>query len=56
VDDFIEQTSLANPRHAALPGAEEDVRVFEAVAKELPVASKEIKPHPTASSWASSCA
>ena len=47
VDDYIEQTALANP-HITLryvpPG--EDVRVYERVTRELPVASKEIKPHP----------
>jgi DNA topoisomerase VI subunit B len=47
VDDFVEQTSLANP-HVTLRflAPKEDVRVFERVALELPVASKEIKPHP----------
>jgi len=47
VDDYIEQTALANP-HVTLrylaPG--DDVRVFDRVAQELPVESKEIKPHP----------
>jgi DNA topoisomerase-6 subunit B len=47
VDDYIEQTALANP-HVTLRylAPKEDVRVFERVAHELPVASKEIKPHP----------
>jgi DNA topoisomerase VI subunit B len=47
VDDYIEQTVLANP-HVTLRyvAPKEDVRVFERVASELPVASKEIKPHP----------
>ena len=47
VDDYIEQTALANPhvtlRYAA-PG--QDLKVYERVASELPVPSKEIKPHP----------
>jgi DNA topoisomerase-6 subunit B len=47
VDDYIEQTALANP-HVTLRyiAPKEDVRVFERVAGELPVESKEIKPHP----------
>jgi len=47
VDDYIEQTALANP-HVTLRyvAPKEDVRVFERVSRELPVASKEIKPHP----------
>jgi len=47
VDDYIEQTALANP-HVTLrylaPG--QDVRLYERVSFELPVSSKEIKPHP----------
>jgi DNA topoisomerase-6 subunit B len=47
VDDYIEQTALANP-HVTLRyvAPKEAVRVFERVAAELPVSSKEIKPHP----------
>ena len=47
VDDYIEQTALANP-HVTLRylAPKEDVRVYERVALELPVESKEIKPHP----------
>jgi DNA topoisomerase-6 subunit B len=47
VDDYIEQTALANP-HVTLRfiAPKEDVRVFDRVARELPVESKEIKPHP----------
>jgi DNA topoisomerase-6 subunit B len=47
VDDYVEQTALANP-HVTLRyvAPKEDVRVFERVARELPVESKEIKPHP----------
>src|SRR6185436_12888468 len=47
VDDYIEQTALANP-HVTLRflAPKEDVRVFPRVAHELPVESKEIKPHP----------
>ncbi len=47
VDDYIEQTALANP-HVTLRfvAPKEDVRAFERVAKDLPVESKEIKPHP----------
>ena len=47
VDDYIEQTALANP-HVTLRylAPKEDVRVFERVTKELPVESREIKPHP----------
>ena len=47
VDDYIEQTALANP-HVTLRylAPKEDVRVFDRVASELPVESKEIKPHP----------
>ncbi len=47
VDDYVEQTALANP-HARIvykaPG--EEPRTYERVAAELPVPSKEIKPHP----------
>jgi len=47
VDDYIEQSAVANP-HVTLRyvAPKEDVRVFERVVHELPVASKEIKPHP----------
>jgi DNA topoisomerase-6 subunit B len=47
VDDYIEQTALANP-HVTLRylAPNEDVKLYERVALELPVASKEIKPHP----------
>jgi DNA topoisomerase VI subunit B len=47
VDDYIEQTALANP-HITLRylAPKEDVRVFERVSSELPEPSKEIKPHP----------
>src|SRR5262249_18273175 len=47
VDDYIEQTALANP-HITLRyvAPKEDIRVFPRVADELPVESKEIKPHP----------
>jgi DNA topoisomerase-6 subunit B len=47
VDDYIEQTAVANP-HVTLRylPPKEDVRLFERVAADLPVASKEIKPHP----------
>jgi len=47
VDDYIEQTALANP-HVTLRflAPKEEVRLFERVAHELPVESKEIKPHP----------
>ena len=47
VDDYIEQTALANP-HVTLRylAPKEDVRVFERVARALPEPSKEIKPHP----------
>ena len=47
VDDYIEQTALANP-HVTLRyvAPKEDVKVFERVTAELPEPSKEIKPHP----------
>jgi DNA topoisomerase-6 subunit B len=47
VDDYIEQTALANP-HVTLRylAPNEDVKVYERVAAKLPVGSKEIKPHP----------
>jgi DNA topoisomerase-6 subunit B len=47
VDDYIEQTALANP-HITLRyvAPKEDVKVFERVSSELPEPSKEIKPHP----------
>jgi DNA topoisomerase-6 subunit B len=47
VDDYIEQTALANP-HVTLRyvAPHEDVKLYDRVATELPVESKEIKPHP----------
>src|SRR5262245_21664633 len=47
VDDYVEQTALANP-HITLRyvAPKEDVKVFERVSGELPEPSKEIKPHP----------
>jgi DNA topoisomerase-6 subunit B len=47
VDDYIEQTALANP-HVTLRylAPKEDVKLYERVAADLPVESKEIKPHP----------
>ena len=47
VDDYIEQTALANP-HVTLRylAPKEDVKLFLRVAADLPVESKEIKPHP----------
>ena len=47
VDDYVVQTALANP-HVTLRyiAPEADVRLFDRVASELPVESKEIKPHP----------
>ncbi|HJQ98053.1 MAG TPA: DNA topoisomerase VI subunit B [Candidatus Polarisedimenticolaceae bacterium] len=47
VDDYVEQTALANP-HITLRyvAPKEDVKVFERVSSELPEPSKEIKPHP----------
>jgi DNA topoisomerase-6 subunit B len=47
VDDYIEQTALANP-HVTLRylAPKEDVKLYERVTGELPVESKEIKPHP----------
>jgi DNA topoisomerase VI subunit B len=47
VDDYIEQTALANP-HVTLRflAPKEDVKLFDRVSGELPVESKEIKPHP----------
>jgi DNA topoisomerase-6 subunit B len=47
VDDYIEQTALANPHvelHYRPPKGDE--KLYERVAKELPKESKEIKPHP----------
>src|SRR4030095_2675184 len=45
VDDYIEQTGLANPQ-LTLPSVatKEDIKLYERVAAELPVESKEIKP------------
>ncbi|HEX5044960.1 MAG TPA: DNA topoisomerase VI subunit B [Candidatus Polarisedimenticolaceae bacterium] len=47
VDDFVEQTALANP-HAALTyvAPKDEPRVFTRVTGELPKETKEIKPHP----------
>ena len=47
VDDYIEQTALANP-HVTLRflAPNEDVKLYDRVTAELPVESKEIKPHP----------
>jgi DNA topoisomerase-6 subunit B len=47
VDDYIEQTALANP-HVTLRylAPKEDVKLYERVANDLPIESKEIKPHP----------
>jgi len=47
VDDYVEQTALANP-HVTLRylAPKEDVRVFDRVSEELPEPSQEIKPHP----------
>jgi DNA topoisomerase-6 subunit B len=47
VDDFVEQTALANP-HAALTylAPKDEPRVFERVTQDLPKETKEIKPHP----------
>jgi len=47
VDDYIEQTALANP-HVTLRylAPKEEVKLYDRVAADLPVESKEIKPHP----------
>ncbi len=47
VDDYIRQTALANP-HATIhfKSPEGDKADYKAATKKLPVASKEIKPHP----------
>jgi DNA topoisomerase-6 subunit B len=47
VDDYIEQTALANPHATILyrPPKSEEIR-YERVAKELPREALEIKPHP----------
>lgn len=47
VDDYVEQTALANP-HAAIRYvvAQEPPRSFERVTQDLPPEAKEIKPHP----------
>ena len=47
VDDYVEQTALANP-HAAIRyvAPREEPRIFERVARELPPESLEIQPHP----------
>jgi DNA topoisomerase-6 subunit B len=47
VDDYVEQTVLANPHATVTYSApREETRVFERVAAELPRESLEIKPHP----------
>ena len=47
VDDYIEQTALANP-HASIRFVtpKDEPRVYERVTKEPPKESIEIKPHP----------
>ncbi len=47
VDDYVEQTALANP-HAAIRylAPKEDLRVFERTSNDLPKEATEIKPHP----------
>ncbi|HEX6853141.1 MAG TPA: DNA topoisomerase VI subunit B [Candidatus Polarisedimenticolaceae bacterium] len=47
VDDYVEQTALANP-HVRLKyvAPKEEPRIYDRVTQELPVESKEIKPHP----------
>ncbi len=47
VDDYVEQTALANP-HASIRYAapREEPRLFDRVARELPPESLEIQPHP----------
>ena len=53
VDAYLEQTAIANP-HAEIewraPSGE--VFLYERSSDELPPATKEIDPHPTAWSWA----
>jgi DNA topoisomerase-6 subunit B len=47
VDDYVEQTALANP-HASIRFVtpQDEPRVYERVTRELPKESSEIKPHP----------
>jgi len=47
VDDYIEQTSLANP-HVTIEykSPKEEAIVYERVSRELPAESREIQPHP----------
>ncbi len=47
VDDYIEQTALANP-HVSLSYTppREETKLFPRVSEDLPVEAKEIKPHP----------
>jgi len=47
VDDYVEQTALANP-HASIRfvAPQDEPRVYERVTHELPKESSEIKPHP----------
>jgi len=47
VDDYVEQTALANP-HATVRyyPPKDEVRVFDRVTEELPRETREIKPHP----------
>jgi DNA topoisomerase-6 subunit B len=47
VDDYIEQTALANPHvQIRYQPPKDEVRLFERVTKELPKEATEIKPHP----------
>jgi DNA topoisomerase-6 subunit B len=47
VDDYVEQTALANP-HATIHyrAPKQELRTYERVTRELPAESLEIKPHP----------
>jgi DNA topoisomerase-6 subunit B len=47
VDDYVEQTALANP-HASIryTTPKDEPRVYERVSEELPNPTREIKPHP----------
>jgi DNA topoisomerase-6 subunit B len=47
VDEFLEQTSIANPHARIVYRSPEGQRIeFERMVQELPVAPREIKPHP----------
>jgi DNA topoisomerase-6 subunit B len=47
VDDYVEQTALANPHARILyVSPKDEPRVYERVSDDLPKESKEIKPHP----------